>query len=296
MFRVSFNMVLQSQGWSYVLYKDGASAVDVVKDLTTDEFIAPILAIHNTSCFLESVAVAKVGTQAQENPPRQVAKKTLMKAGTGGPAQSVSPDVTSVAVRCQLFTATGKTRPLYLRGLPDEWTRRAVATGAMALVTNLTRAIENLVGFNPPQGGRGLIPQNNFFLRYRLPPTADGMGFRDVIEVSPLGGGVHSLLTTQGNHGWLANQRILISTKDVCGLAGYSGEHKIIDVPAPNQLRIAVTYRDRADSFTPAGMKARRSVYETETIVGGEPVALRHRDTGRPRSITRGRERSRSCR
>lgn len=287
-YRVNYRMVLQQQGWTYSFYCQADSASAALTDSTKPNILAALLAIHTPSAYLQSVATNRVPTQETPLIPREGASKVFMQAGTGGLTNNRTPDVTSVSVHCSLI-AGGKARPLYLRGLPDAATLRANDTGIMVLHPSLSGAITAFIG-QKPGDGTGILVTEGFQMRYLVGPDQPLGGWKDVATITSAAGGSRSIITTIGNHGFTAGQQVLFSLSNKVADLPYKGEFRVIDTPSLTTFTVAAAYRYADDPHAPQLMRVRRAAPVFANLTGGEAVALRHRDTGRPRNLTKGRE------
>lgn len=296
MFKVAYNMVQGKRGWQYLFYRDGADAKAVLDVANGDGVKNSLMGIHATNVFLDEIEVVKVPSG-----PGEFTKEPGLKArpgmpGTGGPANDDRPDVVSVTVRCELIGANGRKRPLYLRGLPDPWTRRHTTTGAINLAAPLVQAIRAFIGQPVPGGAGGILQAAQFAIRYLEPTSNAAASWKPVASIATAGGGVQSLVETEVDHGFSAGQRITTKVGSELLALGFRGSHEIVAVPEANVLKLAVAFPSPTSPWTPIGMKVRREIWASTLIDRGDMVALGTRDTGRPKSTSRGRAKGRSFR
>lgn len=258
---VKMLFVLAGAKWRYGGYVVATNAREAVDKLEAPQapnntkLLDTLLELHPPSTACVRLSASAVRGADGVKPPRDVYSRRIYRAGT---ATAELPDITNTTVKLKLDTAASSVaRNLDLSGLPDAWVKR-LRTGPSDVDAAVLGKLRNIVN---ACAAYGLLIQETR-------PAEGDYAWKDVASLAEEAGsnGANTTVTMRAAHGWVAGDRIQFTNRTEPELAGLSGIHSIVAVPAATTLVVATRYRSQDASISPQRLRAKKVGYEFRQV------------------------------
>lgn len=264
-------------GWTETYYRADASpvaAADWFIDHASSFVVGRALGV-----YLEAVRCS------DEANPRDTDLRSVAHINVGGRREDAPTDPgviqDTALIRCQ--AADGTSRHVFMRGLQDDMIN--IVAG---------QSVPSPGGIVTINAFRNLLTQNGFYIK-KLKDEEDvewNLMVNVRASVEPAG---YTVISTNGEHGILKNDRVYFKGVNKCQIPWLSGQYTVVDATALT-ITINQEYLSKEAFIAPREAYVREADYEYPAITRSQFVRFTSRDTGRPTVLSRGRRRGNSCR
>lgn len=276
MCKVTLVYQLADQGWTETWYHEAAN-VKTAATLTALQ-ISRLIDFRSAATIIQAVRAVEVGGLHLGYPNPINRKSTL--------SSLAKPDVTAVSCTCRAATTDGGSRPLFLRGLADDDVIRSLA-GVNEPSARLIAAIADY---------KAVVLARNW--RMQKLEGIDVHPWQSItwMRPAPLSNNQKMLVTFNDSSDPIAvGQYIYFKGLDPTVFPGLKGYFKAVAVDSTG-VTINFPWRLNVTEYTPINAFARRAEWTYPTVEDLLYQKLGTRDTGRPISQSRGRQRGISLR
>jgi len=277
-YKINHFFRLHAQGWSETYYRESTDAVTAAT--VANNLITKSLGVRAQGVVFQAVRAARIDGERES-----FLNKIERGNDVGIVRQDFGPDVTAVSAELRFISPTGRTRYLWLRGLPDAQTVRNGLDGVSVVGEAYGTKLSQLhVALRAEDYKMRVVSQAASLLRQVTGIISEPGNSPNVLKVMHAGGALGGVYGDSVRFiGPILRQFPLLK-----------GKHKIISSAADHVLIALASDITPIAVLAPVTGQIKRYAFELQTLFTYQFSRFGTHDTGRPIDTPRGRRRKRA--